>query len=182
MSKAPKADEEGALFRQAMEGVKPLGKASKAPDDHRSATQRKRSIPDDMAMKRTPRRAFADLPNATLVRGSSAVEFFHRSLPYRDRTRLKKGQIPIDANLDLHGMTLEVAREAFSTFLQRAQANAWRCVRIIHGKGGADTPPVLKNAVIQWLPQSPCVLAYCSARGQEGGTGALYVLIRGEKT
>ncbi|MFI4955915.1 MAG: Smr/MutS family protein [Gammaproteobacteria bacterium] len=169
--KPPITDDE--LFRQAMQGVKPLGKGSKAPDDHLPPARKKSPAPPTLSLKR-----YYDRPNAPAVSGNTVLDFCDPSLPYRDRRRLKKGQIPIEASLDLHGMTLETARGAFSLFLAKAQANHYRCVHVIHGKGKDDAPPVLKNGVYQWLPQSACVLAYCSAQPKDGGTGAVYVLLR----
>ena len=170
--KPPVTDDE--LFRQAMHGVKPLGKGSKAPDDHLPPARKKGPAPTALSLKR-----YMDRPNAPEVLGDTVLDYCDASLPYRERRRLKRGLIAIEATLDLHGMTLEAAREAFSIFLTTAQANAYRCVKLIHGKGHHDAPPVLKNAVYQWLPQSECVLAYCSAQRKDGGTGAVYVLLRG---
>jgi DNA-nicking Smr family endonuclease len=173
-------DNESTLFRQAMEGVKPLGKGSKAPADD-SPRPRKKSParePQRMALSGNALKQFDDRRNAPTVDGNSSVEFFQRSVPYRERSRLKKGQIDIEASLDLHGMTLETARHAFSVFLNEAQTHHWRCIKIIHGKGHHDAPPVLKNAVCKWLPQSPAVLGYASARAKEGGTGAILVLLK----
>lgn len=171
----PIKDEDSALFRQAMQGVKPLGKGSKAPDDTLPPPARKKSpVIPVMSLKKH----YHDRPNAPTVSGATVLDYCHASLPHRDRRRLKRGQIPIDASLDLHGLTLEAARSAFSDFIAKAQAQQCRCIRIVHGKGHHDTPPVLKNGVYQWLPQSDIVLAYCSAQPKDGGTGAVYVLLR----
>lgn len=168
-------DEDSALFRQAMQGVKPLGKGSKAPDDCLPPPARKKSpVFPTLSLKKH----YHDRPNAPVVAGSTVLDYCDPSLPYRDRRRFKKGQIPIEASLDLHGMTLEAARDAFSTFLTAAVSKQQRCIRIVHGKGHHDSPPVLKNGVYQWLPQSSAVLAYCSAQPKDGGTGAVYVLLK----
>ncbi len=173
-------DDDSAVFRQAMAGVKPLGKGSKAPGDSTPRARKKSPPPPpkSVVLNASALKRFDDRRNAPTVDGSTAIEYFHHSLPYRDRTRLKKGQLDIEASIDLHGMTLETARDAFSIFLHQAQQQHYRCIKIIHGKGSTDAPPVLKNAVYQWLPQSPAVLGYCSARSKDGGTGAVYVLLR----
>ncbi len=94
--------------------------------------------------------------------------------------KLRRGQYAIEAQLDLHGNTVSEARERVSAFIREMQAHDRRCVRIIHGKGksSAGKLPVLKGKVNAWLRQKDEVLAFCSARPNDGGTGAVYVLLR----
>ena len=94
--------------------------------------------------------------------------------------RLKRGQIPCERVLDLHGMTIAVAKEALCEFLLMARKGNWRCVRIIHGKGKGSKNgiAILKGKVENWLRQRNEILAFSSARPVDGGTGAMYVLIR----
>ncbi|HET7315008.1 Smr/MutS family protein [Salinisphaera sp.] len=94
--------------------------------------------------------------------------------------RLRRGHYRCQAEIDLHGMVVEVARRCLTEFLQEALARGYRCVRIVHGKGlrSGHRGPVLKIKVAGWLRQREEVLAYASARPVDGGTGALYVLLR----
>lgn len=94
--------------------------------------------------------------------------------------KLRRGQYVVEGQLDLHGATVAQAREAVNSFLNAAQAHGKRCVRIIHGKGKSSEGklPVLKGKVNSWLRQKDQVLAFCSARPQDGGTGAMYVLLK----
>ena len=94
--------------------------------------------------------------------------------------RLRRGQYRVHAILDLHGMNVAAARSAFTEFLLNAKRNHLSCVRIIHGKGkrSRHKGPVLKTKVNHWLRQREDVLAFCSARSVDGGTGAVYVLLR----
>ena len=94
--------------------------------------------------------------------------------------KLKKGQFSVGAELDLHGMTMADAQSALARFLQGAREKNIRCVRIIHGKGhgSSNQGPKLKPMVNQWLQQRSEVLAFCSARPTDGGTGAVYVLLK----
>lgn len=94
--------------------------------------------------------------------------------------KLRRGQFLVEAALDLHGMTVAIAREALAEFLQRARRVGWSCVRIVHGKGNGShhRGPVLKRKLNHWLRQRDDVLAFCSARRMDGGTGAVYVLLR----
>jgi DNA-nicking Smr family endonuclease len=94
--------------------------------------------------------------------------------------KLRRGQYAIEAELDLHGATVVQAREAVDAFIKTAQDQHKRVVRIIHGKGNSSEGklPVLKGKVNSWLHQKSEVLAFCSARQNDGGTGAVYVLLR----
>ncbi len=94
--------------------------------------------------------------------------------------KLRRGQYAIEAELDLHGATVVQAREAVNSFIKSARNRNKRVVRIIHGKGNtsAGKMPVLKGKVNSWLRQKGEVLAFCSARPNDGGTGAVYVLLK----
>jgi len=97
-----------------------------------------------------------------------------------DFRRLRRGQIRVAEEIDLHGLSAEQAREALAEFLTDALARGLRCVRVIHGKGlrSGPTGPVIKRRISRWLRRRDEVLAFCSARPVDGGTGAIYVLLR----
>lgn len=94
--------------------------------------------------------------------------------------KLRKGHIPWQQGLDLHGYSIDQARDELSHFLRDAQRKELRCVIIVHGKALTEdgTPPIIKSYVNDWLRQLPQVLAFVSAQPQDGGTGALYVLLK----
>jgi DNA-nicking Smr family endonuclease len=94
--------------------------------------------------------------------------------------KLKRGHWVIQAQLDLHGLTREVARLELAGFLARCRQAGFRCVRIIHGKGlrSPNKEPVLKGKVRSWLMQRDEVLAFCQAPNVEGGGGAALVLLK----
>lgn len=96
--------------------------------------------------------------------------------------RLRRGQIPIDAEIDLHGHTQEEAHRALTAFVSGQAGANRRCVRVVTGKGTLrEGGGVLKTAVPRWLNESPLrerVLAFSHARRDDGGEGALYVLLR----
>ncbi|MFA7592654.1 MAG: Smr/MutS family protein [Thiohalobacteraceae bacterium] len=106
--------------------------------------------------------------------------FARTGLQQRILKRLRRGQFAREAECDLHGLTVVEARQTLAAFLHDCLAQGWRCVRIIHGKGHGSQQriPVLKGKVGGWLRQRDEVLAYCSARPVDGGTGALYVLLK----
>jgi DNA-nicking Smr family endonuclease len=93
--------------------------------------------------------------------------------------KLRRGVWAIQAQLDLHGLRREAARERLTEFLRIAGDERLRCVRVIHGKGNGSPgrEPVLKAKVKSWLAQHAQVLAFTQARASEGGAGALVVLL-----
>jgi len=94
--------------------------------------------------------------------------------------RLRRGLIPIEDELDLHGLSQTAARYQLAEFLTYSRNAGRRCVRIVHGKGyrSGARGPVLKTAVDLWLRRHLDVMAFTSARAIDGGTGAVYVLLR----
>lgn len=92
---------------------------------------------------------------------------------------LRLGKYRVDARLDLHRHTVEMARRAVLEFVRDCMEADVRCALITHGKGeGRKQPAVLKSCVNAWLPQMREVLAFHSAQKQHGGLGATYVLLR----
>ena len=108
-------------------------------------------------------------------------------LDKRTEERLRKGQIPIEARLDMHGMTQEEAYAALTHFVQNASTSGKRCLLIITGKGQKNRDPlaphdgVLKSRLPEWLGQPPLksiVLKTYPAQPKDGGGGAFYVYLR----
>lgn len=94
--------------------------------------------------------------------------------------KLQRGDWVVQAQIDLHGMRRDEAREALSAFLHDAVKRGLRCIRVIHGKGlgSVNREPVLKDKVRGWLAQKNEVLAWAQAQGRDGGGGALVVLLQ----
>jgi DNA-nicking Smr family endonuclease len=97
--------------------------------------------------------------------------------------RLRKGEFAVQGHVDLHGLTRAEARAEVERFLRAARSAGKRCVLVVHGRGlhSDDQVPVLKEALKTWLAQGRFarhVLAFASARPSDGGTGAVYVLLR----
>ncbi len=92
---------------------------------------------------------------------------------------MKKGRMKTECELDLHGMTSIEARGELVRFIDAARGAGMKVVGIIHGKGhGSGGEPVLKSRARNWLVQMPEVLAFCEAKPQNGGSGALVVLLK----
>jgi DNA-nicking Smr family endonuclease len=94
--------------------------------------------------------------------------------------KLRGGTWIVQAQIDLHGMRRDEAREALAEFLRLAVKRGLRCVRVIHGKGlgSVGKEPVLKGKVRSWLSQKNEVIAFCQARPHDGGSGAVVVLLQ----
>jgi DNA-nicking Smr family endonuclease len=101
-------------------------------------------------------------------------------LDRRTWLRLRRGLYPIDARLDLHGLTQAEAHARLTAFLATAHARGNRCVLVITGRG-ARHGGTLRALTPRWLdehPSRPHVLAFAQAQLHHGGEGALYVLLR----
>ena len=106
------------------------------------------------------------------------VLFFARpGLQTKLLRKLKRGQLDIEARLDLHGLILPEAKQSLVLFLDTCLAKQMRHVLIVHGKGTGK----LKSAVNGWLMQYDEVLAFCSAASKDGGTGAVYILFKRQR-
>lgn len=94
--------------------------------------------------------------------------------------KLRLGQYPLEARLDLHRMTVEQARKEVFQFIGDCVRYGLRSVIILHGKGERNPDGVahLKSHLAKWLPELPNVLAYHSAQKRHGGAGAVYVMVR----
>jgi len=97
--------------------------------------------------------------------------------------RLRRGEFSVQGHLDLHGLTRAEAKARVDAFLQEARRKGKRCVVLVHGRGlhSRDQVPVLKEALRTWLATARFgrhVLAFATARPQDGGAGAVYVLLR----
>jgi DNA-nicking Smr family endonuclease len=127
---------------------------------------------------------FSDQYEPHTIGSEESLSFRRSGIQHRLFSRLRNGHLQIEAELDLHGMTVAISHQALAKFLQDCQHDMLRCVRIVHGKGWSskNQKPVLKTKLNSWLQQNDNVLAFCSAPIEDGGTGAVYVLLRRTKT
>ncbi len=169
-------EDERELFRKAVQGVRRL-RATRpvlAPPKRRPLALSRRADDRDALAESLVLDA-ADLEIET----GEELAWRRAGIPEATLRRLRRGQIARRAELDLHGMTQAEARLALSGFLTECRELGRLCVRVVHGKGrgSGHRGPVLKAAVNRWLQRSAAVRAFCSARRQDGGTGAVYVLL-----
>jgi len=170
-------DEDARLFRDAIGGVRPLKRVAPLPPDKpRPAPEPAQSARDE-ARVRDELLVHAFDPAAIEV--GDEIHYLKQGQPQRLLKRLRRGQFSVRAELDLHEMTIAVAREAIRSFLDECLARGEYCVRIVHGKGlrSRADGPVLKRLTATLLARRKDVLAYASARPAQGGTGAVVVLL-----
>ena len=178
-------DDEMSYFLNAINGVAPIAQdKEKALRSLAPRTKPSHPPPDDR------KAAMAHLEG--LVSGSvdlditfsdeyieGAVKGFGRKL----MKKLKRGELPVQDHIDLHGLTRRQAEAAVGDFVHRSYKSGFRCVLIVHGRGlnSPDSFPVLKEGLPMWLGRGKTgklVLAFSTARPYDGGTGATYVLLR----
>ncbi|KRB88973.1 Smr/MutS family protein [Noviherbaspirillum sp. Root189] len=167
------------LFRSAIGEVAPLRSAPKVqPVTPRPAPIARQHLADEQAALQE---SLSDEFNVdTLLDTDEALSYARANIGPDTLRKLRRGHWVIQAQLDLHGLRREEAREALAEFLRNAVKRGIRCVRIIHGKGlgSVNKEPVLKSKVRSWLVQKEEVIAFCQARAADGGAGALVVLLK----
>lgn len=171
-----------ALFRRAVKFVQPIKDTRRAilpptPAAHESMLRQRRAQAMGQEIKALPQVSDHFSPARHQQDESSFVQ--HGCGPDLIKG-LKRGKWPIGASLDLHGATLDEARSRLDQFLQSCLTHQIKCVCIVHGKGygSKDNEPVLKETVRRWLSQIASVIAYTECNEQNGGAGAVQVLLR----
>ena len=178
MKKSSKiSDDDIALFRDAMANTVPLKHNNVVPEAPKPAAQPLQTEADNRAV--IDEMQTSDIELNELEMGDELL-YCRPGVQKQTLRKLRRGQFNIEAELDLHGMTVAMAKEALAEFLNRCRARSKRCVRIIHGKGlgSKNKQPVIKNKLNNWLRQRNDVMVFCSARQVDGGTGAIYLLLK----
>jgi DNA-nicking Smr family endonuclease len=170
-------NDERDLFREAVGNVRRIrskrvesdrGRPSAAP---RMREADERRVVEEMAEIR---------PFEHGLESGEELLWLRPGLQKRVLTRLRRGHWRVQDEIDLHQMNADAATRSIRTFLDEALASNRRLVKIIHGKGLRSGPggPRLKTVTARVLSRHPRVLAFASAPPADGGTGAVYVLLR----
>ena len=168
--------DDAKLLEQVFRDVEPLPgrKISRTPTETPKAKKSRGPI------QHIPRRPVQDLrpdPNLPDIRHGEAP-----GVDKRSAQRLKRGQMEIEGRLDLHGLHQDEAHRALESFLAGAYGAGKRCVLVITGKGPVSQGGgVLRTNVPRWLNEAPNrsrILSFTHATPADGGTGALYVLLK----
>ena len=169
-ARTPDPDSDVDDFAEAMADVVPL-----APDER----GRVRATPAPSV----PSRRKATAPPTSPVTGDDGVGpeegYVASGVDRRELRKIKRGDHAPGSALDLHGQTAAEAVASVKQFVD-SQRHRHRCVCIVHGRGlhSQGNVSVLKSRVRQYLRRHPAVLAYADAPRTDGGSGAVYVLLR----
>jgi DNA-nicking Smr family endonuclease len=166
-------DDDAAAFAEAVSGARRLGGAARISPA--SATRADRARPARPVPAATPRLWIEDAGDDWMARADGVDR--------RVLRMLRAGNVPIEARLDMHGMTLAVAERTLDRFVTASRAAHRRCLLLIHGRGlhSGKGGPALRDAVRAALTvgeQAGLVLACCTAPARLGGSGATLVLMR----
>lgn len=170
-------DDEVEFFRRSMADARPLKSDERVPEP------KKKPAPKARFSRADERQALEDSLEVdidTMEAANAESMRFHRPhVGKRTMRKLARGKYAVQAEIDLHGMTVAEARPRLADFIDYSSKQGLTCVRIVHGKGlgSGQRGPVLKSAVNRWLRKWDSVLAFVSARQVDGGTGAVYVLL-----
>ena len=186
---AQASPEDAQLFRRAMQAVTPIHPGPVAKTRPATAIPAAPS-PEQLAKRQSALGQPASPASppvsdlfAPSLQGDTGVSWFAPDMAADTPRRLKRGQWPIQARIDLHGLRMDAAREALLAFLADCLAHRVRCIRVIHGKGyGSGAEPVLREKTPAWLMQHAGVCAFVQAPPEEGGEGALIALLRPANT
>jgi DNA-nicking Smr family endonuclease len=175
---APLSDD--LIFKRAMQGVKPLAGVAQfshpaQPVSPWPRAQEPSAVAVDSSM--------SDFWPWDELQDGETMHFCKPGVRLDVLRKLKRGDFPISAQLDLHGETTETARVRVAEFLVSSLERQLHCVRIIHGKGlsSIDRTPVLKLRLKNWLAQRAEVLAFVQAKPAQGCAGAVLVLLKSGK-
>jgi len=169
-----RSEEDSQLFRQS------IGDVKKLHSDRQSLVHEK---PKPKPVRKSFEVA-VDTQNifqlSENIQSNDNLFFARDGVQHKTIKRLKRGDIFIDERLDLHGLIAQEAAHVLCDFLASQVAQKHRCILVIHGKGAGSVNqlPVLKNLAFNFLKDEPSVLAISSAQQRDGGTGALYALLK----
>ena len=181
MRKRPRdiSEDEVALFREAVRGATPIRSAP------RVLPRGKPPLPVPVQSLLDGHEAVAEslegpLSQEQSIETGQEPSYLRAGLGRDVLRKLRRGHWVVQDALDLHGLNREEARLSLAQFLGACLRRGLRCVRIVHGKGlrSPGKEPVLKGKVQLWLARREEVLAFCEAPANQGGSGAMLVLLR----
>jgi DNA-nicking Smr family endonuclease len=173
----PNKDDDAGLFRRLMSDAKPIEQdAISPPPSPVKPRARFRRRDEREALRESLE---GDTESMEFGSGQS-LSFARTSVGRRTFRKLARGGFSVQSEVDLHGFTVAEAKIVLADFIEESIDHGHRCVRVIHGKGrgSGNRGPILKRKVDTWLRKWNAVLAFVSARQVDGGTGAVYVLLK----
>ena len=170
--------EDENVFRNAMSGVNPLEFSNVVHESEKPKAKRiQHNDFEDEFIINDP---LSDELEVTEVDGGEVLSFCSDGIQKNVFKKLRSGGYRISDELDLHGSNIKQAKEILVYYLQEAVQFEGCCIRIIHGKGlsSGKQKSVLKTYINHWLSEHERVLAFHSAKVKDGGTGAVYLLLK----
>ena len=163
------AEQGKGVVRLKQDKIKPY----RAPAD---PTPRQRLLDDERVMQELLEHS----DETTSFESGDELKFLRQGYSSRLLKKLRRGDYAIQDELDLHGLIVSHAKQETHGFINECARDQVRAIRIIHGKGRNSNGrmPVLKNMLLGWLSKNQHVIAVCSTPANDGGTGAVYVLLR----
>jgi DNA-nicking Smr family endonuclease len=179
MATNPSDENDIQLFSEAVKDARPL------PTINRAILPKKKPKPIPKQFIRDEQQALRDslsddyIPAHELETGEELLYLRDGHSPDILR-KLRRGHWVIQAQIDLHGLISDDARMYVADFLNGCKKRSLRCVRIVHGKGlgSKNREPILKHKLRNWLMQRDEVIAYAQAKPEDGGSGAVIVLLK----
>lgn len=170
-------DDDVGLFRRLMSDARPLKHDAVPPTPGRPRARARSRRSDERQVLRESLEAD---PETMEFDSGNNLSFKRPAVSRRNFRRLARGNFSIQSEIDLHGLTAAEAKTALAGFIEESIGRGHVCVRVVHGKGlgSGRGGPVLRRKVDGWLRQWDKVLAFVSARQVDGGTGAVYVLLK----
>ena len=171
--------EEIALFRAAVADATPIKPSNRIHHDKPLPPPRaKQRLADEQAALHESLHGAIGLQDR--LEGGDEPSYLRPGMANSVIKDLRRGRWVIQDEIDLHGLNREEARHLMTDFVAHALQEGMRCVRVVHGKGlgSPGRQAILRQLVRGWLMQKDEVLAYCQARPQDGGEGALIALLR----
>ena len=171
-----KDNDDKTLFKQSLDGVKPLQQNKIAPYRKPASTRPEQRIADDQRVMQELLEASDELSS---VNSGDELRYLQEGYSPRLLKKLRRGEYSIQDQLDLHGLIATEAKQETHRFINDCALDKVRAVRIIHGKGlnSRDKIPVIKRLLVSWLSKNKHVIAVCSSPKHDGGGGAVYVLL-----
>ncbi len=172
-------EDEVALFREAARGATPIKVSARA--------RRQAQLPPPLpvqalldAHSTLAESVIGPIPWDQSLETGEEIQFLRDGLGRDVLRKMRRGHWVVQDHLDLHGVNRDQARLLLAGFLPSCLKRGLRCVRVVHGKGlrSPNREPVLKGVARQWLARRDEVLAFCEAPANQGGSGALLVLLR----
>ena len=165
-------------FKPTDEDEKLWGLVTKGAKKYKKANKQAKTPPPSSKPKKTQAKAKT---KQVVIPSKLVTTVQEPQLNKRDYERLRKGQIEIEARIDLHGMRQEQAMIALEQFILNAALQKMRCVLVITGKGSISSPSILRQNLPEWLQREslrPYVLKWTQAHAKDGGSGAFYVYLK----